>query len=219
MNAVSADAVQASGGPVTRATILSAARFLAARHGLASFSMEGVASRSGFSRRTVYNQFESREALYRATMLQMLETIEDQLDLDLPCALPLAAAVRRFCIAGQTVMRTSEYREIAIAIDRDGREAPWLERAFERRILQPLKSRIELYLLSMMARGELEFDDLDGFCSDLVAMMEVATGVGARRSGVALTLEEIVDVVLKRLSRADAQRVERSRFAQSGKGQ
>jgi AcrR family transcriptional regulator len=186
--------------PATRATILDAARFLAMRDGFASFSMESVAARSGFSRRTVYNQFENRDSLYRSAIQSMMDVIEEEIDIALPAKLPLAAAVRLFCTAAQQIMMMNQYQDIIRAIDRDGRDAPWLERLLERRILLPLRSRIELYLMSKMAKGALPFTDVDEFCCDFMATLEASAGVGRARARPPFTLEEVVDVMLRRVS-------------------
>ena len=86
------DPVEDVRGLVTRRRILNAARELLRVQNYRSFSMEGVAGLSGLSRRTVYNLFADRDALYHASRADLLREFDPLLPV---CATALRVAPRQ----------------------------------------------------------------------------------------------------------------------------
>jgi len=78
-----------------REAITNAATELFVRHGYDATSMELIATEAQVSRQTIYNQFESKEALFRA----IISALADE------AVVPLAEAVRKGSSARATLLR------------------------------------------------------------------------------------------------------------------
>lgn len=183
----------------TRRRILDAARDIIRRRGLPGLSMDGVARQTGFSRRTVYNHFEDRLTLFREVMLDLLQTLEEHIEIDLPPDVPLAAAVRRICAGSLAVMRAAEYDDVRNAIVQDGELQEWLDQAFARRIQRPLSFAIEHHLLERIS-GSASLIDGRQFCSSMLATLEAAAGSrSGQGSDEPFSVDEVANVMLARL--------------------
>ncbi len=139
-----------------RRRILDAARQLLRQHGYERFTMESVAIRSGLTRRTLYNQFEDRDALYRASRLELMESFEDLLPREIMPQADVRATMERFFTAALEILASSDHRELHMSVERDAASVPWLRDLYASRIERPLRLAIEHYLLSQKADGALD---------------------------------------------------------------
>lgn len=142
-----------------RRRVLDATRALLQEHSFGKLTMEAVASRSGLTRRTVYNQFEDREALYRASRLELFQAFEDSLPTEIVPHRDIATTLERFCGAALAVLATPEHRELLASVKRDGPEIPWLKAFYSSHVDRPLRLAIENYLLKQAVSGTLEITE------------------------------------------------------------
>lgn len=142
-----------------RRRVLDAARVLLRSQGYERFTMEAVAARSGLSRRTLYNQFEDRDALYRASRMELLEAFEALLPLELAPDTELIRAMERFFAAALAALALPEHREMLASVQRDGSAVPWLKSLYSARVERPLRLAVEHYLLMQKAYGALAIAD------------------------------------------------------------
>ena len=161
--------------------------------------MDGVARQSELSRRTVYNHFDDRLTLFREVMLDLIQTLEEHIEIDLAPDVPLAAAVRRICAGALAVMRAPEFDDVRNVVVQDTELKDWLDQAFSRRILRPLSFAIEHHLLERVSSDRTLIDGRR-FCSNMVDTLEAAAG---SRSGHGpsepFTVDEVANVMLSRL--------------------
>lgn len=206
--AVAIEGMERGFGPVgaaPRRAILAACRSLLRANGYDRLSMELVAARSGYSRRTVYNQFADRDALYRACRLELIEEVEATLLFDFCGASPLAAT-ERFCRLAMASYQHPGHQDLILALATDHGSRNWLQQIYCRRIRDPMLVRIERYLLELSFRGEVTAPDLAREAERLLRAIEAVSrhgpGWGGADSGPVFTADEIAALFLARLSNA-----------------
>jgi TetR/AcrR family transcriptional repressor of mexJK operon len=79
----------------TRSAIVKTAAALFLKHGYGGTSMDAIAAEAGVARQTIYNQFESKEALFRAIFSQFADE----------AMMPLAMAARKGASVRATLLR------------------------------------------------------------------------------------------------------------------
>lgn len=180
----------------TRQRILAAARALLRTHGYSSFAMEGVALECGLTRRTIYNQFADRDALYRASREGLLDEFEQALPRQiLPVGDPLIA-VERFLALALEALTHPAHVELARSAEFDESAFPWIARLYEDRVRRPLREAVERYLAALGQPGVGAASRAD----DLVAMLLIA--VHGAQHGPAFAPSELAEIFLRRLRAA-----------------
>jgi AcrR family transcriptional regulator len=180
----------------TRQRILAAARALLRTHGYASFAMEGVALECGLTRRTLYNQFADRDALYQASREGLLDEFEQWLPRQiLPVGDPLIA-VERFLALALEALAHPAHVELARSAEFDANAFPWIAQLYADRVRRPLREAVERYLAALGQSGP----DAVRRADDLVAMLLIA--VHGARQGPAFAPSELAEIFLRRLRAA-----------------
>lgn len=157
-----------------RRRVLDAARSLLSQHGHERFTMEAVAARAGLSRRTLYNQFEDRDALYRASRLELIEGFEALLPTELDPHAELRRGIERFFAAALAALALADHRELLASVQRDGAAVPWLRQLYAARVERPLRLAVEHYLLMQQAQGALAIADPAPPARRALAMLRAA---------------------------------------------
>jgi AcrR family transcriptional regulator len=116
--------------------------------------MGGVARKSGLSRRTVYNQFEDRDALCRTSRHELLEAFEQDLPREIGREIELRTGLEQFFIKALSALASTEHRELRESVLRDGHVAPWLEQLYQSRVVRPLMLAVEHFLLTRQLFGD-----------------------------------------------------------------
>lgn len=176
----------------TRERILAAARALLRAHGYAGFTMEGVALESGLTRRTLYNQFADRDALYQASRLALLDAFERLLPREIAAGDPLVA-VERFVGLVLDALADRAHVELARSAAFDAMAFPWIAELYETRVLRPLRDAIERHLDQSGPAKHRRADDL-------VAMLCAAVHGG--RPDPIFAPSELAGIFLRRLNAA-----------------
>jgi AcrR family transcriptional regulator len=179
-----------------RRRILSAAREILRTESLAQLSMERVAARAGVTRRTVYNQFDDREALFQASRLALLEAFEFDLPGEVPPARDPVASFEAFFREALEVFTRPEHVELQASVSRDALDAPWLARVYQLRVERPLRLTLESHLLSEENGSRLPPGDARFLAADGVEMLKSATWRSAQS---AFTCRELALVFVDRL--------------------
>ena len=122
---------------VSRRSILAAARELLRDEGYQSFSMEGVATLAGVTRRTVYNLFPSRDSLYRASRAELLREFEHLLPLEAGKSGALRTDLEDFGRRALAALDSAAHRELLGSVRRDV-AIGWLAGFYQERVDQPL---------------------------------------------------------------------------------
>jgi len=145
--------------------ILDAALKVFAEQGYSGTTMDAVATASGLSKPTLYQYFDSKEALFQAMMLgkrdQMLTVF------DHPSPLGMVADLHGFAWTyADTVMRP-EMLSLARLIIGEVQRFPEIGRAYQASGPDQLLRGIMAYLTAQHAAGRLIFDDAELAAQDL----------------------------------------------------
>jgi TetR/AcrR family transcriptional repressor of mexJK operon len=103
-----------------RERILQVATELFLKEGYGSTSIESVAARAGISKRTFYDRFDDKAALFAAVVHYIIEHIRPPADVPLlaGASLPEALALHRL-VTGES----SRFPELAFAVETEGRQS------------------------------------------------------------------------------------------------
>lgn len=155
----------------TRAVILDAARDLFRERSWGAVSMEAIADRSGFSRRTVYNQFLDCGELYRSTREALIREIIQQLPLEIESDTAPEAALLAYCEQVAAALNSPAHMELFGSLVRDGWANQWLLEEYRRWIQGPIVRTVENFLHGL--KGQLGIEGLDVRREALQLMAEI----------------------------------------------
>lgn len=183
---------------VSRRSILGAARALLREEGHRTFSMEAVAGLSGVTRRTVYNLFPGRDALYQASRAELLREFEPLLPRDLAGSGSLREDLEAFGRTALAALGTDAHRELLGSVRRDAGVA-WLTEFYRERVELPLCRALEEVL--MRHPGGDDAAARAGHAASSIALLRAAVSEGD--APVALGAHEFAWVVAARLGAPD----------------
>ncbi len=139
----------------SREAIVSAAERLFLNRGFGGVSMDDLAEEAGVARRTLYNQFASKEEILR----EMLSRVSTQLGNVLPPGIETQGDVedvlRLIARAVLAFQAPPEYVGLVRMTVADARQFPWIATAFDS-ILKPYRDRFERYLSYLTTLGVLD---------------------------------------------------------------
>ncbi len=140
------------------AAILAATREVLAESGWAGLTVEGVASRAGVAKTTVYRRFSSRSDLAVAAVAELLASARIEPSDD--AATDIAGAVR----ACAEVYSTPEARAAYLAVVAEAGRDVDLRDAVERSMIEPARRLVSDGLDRAVARGEISRARADERC-------------------------------------------------------
>lgn len=188
----------------TRQRILAAARSLLRTHGYASFSMERMALECGLTRRTLYNQFADRDALYQASRTALLDDFERWLPREIVAVGDPLIAVERFLGLALEALAHPAHVELARSAEFDESVYPWIAQLYEDHVRRPLREAVERYLAALGLSGS----GARNRAEDLIAM--VLAAVHSADQGPAFAPSELAEIFLRRLRAAAPELAARS---------
>lgn len=156
----------------TRAAILRAAQDLFGERPWGAVSMEAIAERSGFSRRTVYNQFVDCGELYRSTRETLIRDISQRLPHEVDGTAPPAQALQHYCVRAAAALSSLTHVELFRSMVRDGWANPWLLEEYHRWVRGPIIRALENYFYDMGAKHRITEMDVKREAQQLVADIE-----------------------------------------------
>jgi AcrR family transcriptional regulator len=134
------------------AAILDATRELLAEQGWTGLTIEGVATRAGVAKTTVYRRFSSRTDLAVAAVAQLVEAAMVPIE---PDCTP-DEQVRRSILATAAVYRIPAARAAYLAVIAEAGRDPELRSAVDSQVLGPARAMIGERLAMGVEKGELE---------------------------------------------------------------
>ncbi len=139
----------------SRVAIVAAAERLFLERGFGSVSMDDLAEAAGVARRTLYNQFASKEEIFR----EMLRGVSDQLEGAFPPGIETQGDVedvlRLVAHAILGLHRQPGYLGFLRMLVADSRQFPWIAQAFAA-VMEPQNERLTRYLAHLTAMGILD---------------------------------------------------------------
>ena len=151
----SAETVSKAHGGGSREAIVDAAQRLFPERGFGAVSMDDLASAAGVARRTLYNQFASKEEIFR----EMLHKVTDQLEDALPPGIETQGDVEDVLrLIAQAILNLHErpgYLGFLRMVAADSRQFAWIGEAFAA-VMDPQTERLVRYLAHLTAMGILD---------------------------------------------------------------
>jgi AcrR family transcriptional regulator len=139
----------------SREAIVTAAERLFLERGFGSVSMDELASAAGVARRTLYNQFASKEEIFR----EMLLKVADQLEHALPPGIETQGDVEDVLrVVARMILqlhKRPEYLGFLRMVVADSRQFPWIAEEFAA-VMEPQAERFVRYLAHLTAMGILD---------------------------------------------------------------
>ncbi len=139
----------------SREAIVEAAERLFLERGFGSVSMDDLAEAAGVARRTLYNQFSSKEEIFR----EMLLRVSGQLESAFPPGVETQGDVEDvLCLAARMILELHKdpgYLGFLRMVVADSRQFPWIAEGFAA-VMDPQTERLVRYLAHLTALGILD---------------------------------------------------------------
>jgi TetR/AcrR family transcriptional regulator, regulator of autoinduction and epiphytic fitness len=139
----------------SREAIVEAASRLFLERGFGSVSMDELAAAAGLARRTLYNQFTSKEEIFREMLLKVSGHLEDAF----PPGIETQGDVEQvLCLVARMIMdlhKRPEYLGFLRMVVADSRQFHWIAEEFAA-VMDPLTERLARYVAHLTAVGVLE---------------------------------------------------------------
>jgi TetR/AcrR family transcriptional regulator of autoinduction and epiphytic fitness len=148
----------ANGRRDSREAVVDAAQRLFLQRGFGAVSMDDLSEAAAVARRTLYNQFASKEEIFR----EMLRRVSVQLEHALPPGIETSGdteeVLRRTAQAILGLHKQPEYVGFLRMVVADSRQFPWIAKAFAA-VMDPQTERFTRYLAHQTALGILDCRD------------------------------------------------------------
>jgi TetR/AcrR family transcriptional regulator of autoinduction and epiphytic fitness len=139
----------------SREAIVAAAERLFLERGFGSVSMDELAETAGVARRTLYNQFASKEEIFR----EMLLRVSGQLEHAFPPGIETRGDVEDVLgLIARMILELHEHREyrgFLRMVVADSRQFPWIAEEFAA-VMDPQTERLTRYLAHLTDMGILD---------------------------------------------------------------
>src|SRR5580700_7179217 len=139
----------------SREAIVEAAQRLFLERGFGSVSMDELAGAAGVARRTLYNQFASKEEIFREMLLRVASQLEHAFPPGIETQGNVEEVLRLIARAILGLHKQPEYLGFLRMVAADSRQFPWIADAFAA-VMNPQTERLARYLGHMTAIGALD---------------------------------------------------------------
>jgi len=196
----------------TRGAILKTAAALFLERGYGGTSMDLIAAEAGVARQTIYNQFDSKEALFRAIFSALADD----------AMTPLAVAARRGASVRAALLRLARshlagaLKPARLALHRlvvaEAQHFPELGRAIYGAGAARVVAQLALFLREQARLGHLDVPDPEAAAEQFFSMVtgfqqfRALMGVDAPRAEIAARAEAAVDTFLRAFEGRGARR-------------
>ena len=186
-----------------RAAIIAAARAAFLEDGFGATSMDRIAALAGASKRTVYNHFESKEALFAAFIRDVYTEGLDGRAVVLHAETPPAQALRSFAKALLSQLARPDRQNLIRLVIAESRRFPQLSALYFAEGKEPAVATLTTYLEQQQAQGRLSMPDRELAAYQLLGMIKeswfwpIVLGLTPAQDGAAV-IEAAVTTFLAR---------------------
>lgn len=138
----------------SREAIVDAAERLFLQRGFGAVSMDDLAEAAGLARRTLYNQFASKEEIFREMLIRVSGQLEHALPPGIETRGDVEDVLRLIARAILDLHEKPEYLGFLRMVAADSRQFPWIAEAFAS-VMEPQTERLERYLAYLTTMGIL----------------------------------------------------------------
>jgi TetR/AcrR family transcriptional regulator, regulator of autoinduction and epiphytic fitness len=139
----------------SREAIVEAASRLFLQRGFGSVSMDELAEAAGLARRTLYNQFTSKEEIFREMLLRVSGHLEDAFPPGIETQGDVEEVLHLIARMILELHGRPEYLGFLRMVVADSRQFPWIAEEFAA-VMDPLTERLARYVAHLTAMGVLE---------------------------------------------------------------
>jgi len=139
----------------SREAIVDAAERLFLARGFASVSMDELAAAAGVARRTLYNQFASKEEIFREMLLRVSRQLEHAFPPGIETQGDVEDVLRLIARMIVDLHKNREYLGFLRMVVADARQFPWIAKEFAA-VMDPQTERLTRYLAHLTALGILD---------------------------------------------------------------
>jgi TetR/AcrR family transcriptional regulator, regulator of autoinduction and epiphytic fitness len=139
----------------SREAIVEAATQLFLKHGFGSVSMDELAEASGLARRTLYNQFTSKEEIFREMLVRVSGHLEEAFPPGIETQGDVEEVLRLIARMILELHGRPEYLGFLRMVVADSRQFPWIAEEFAA-VMDPQTERLARYVAHLTAMGVLE---------------------------------------------------------------
>jgi TetR/AcrR family transcriptional regulator of autoinduction and epiphytic fitness len=129
----------------SRDAIMAAAERLFLERGFGAVSMDEMAEAAGVARRTLYNQFASKEEIFREMLLRVSGQLEDAFPPGIETKGNVEDVLRLIARAILELHKQPQYLGFLRMVVADARQFPWIAEEFAA-VMDPLTERLARYL-------------------------------------------------------------------------
>src|SRR5271169_2793647 len=134
--------------------IVDAAERLFLERGFGAVSMDELAEAAGVARRTLYNQFTSKEEIFREMLLRVSGQLEGAFPPGIETQGDVGEVLRLVARMIMELHRRPEYLGFLRMVVADSRQFPWIAEEFAA-VMDPLTERLGRYVAHLTAMGVL----------------------------------------------------------------
>jgi TetR/AcrR family transcriptional regulator, regulator of autoinduction and epiphytic fitness len=142
-------------GGGSREAIVEAAERLFLERGFGSVTMDELAAAAGVARRTLYNQFASKEKIFREMLLRVSGQLEDAFPPGIETRGEVEDVLRLIARMILGLHKNPEYLGFLRMVVADSRQFPWIAEEFAA-VMEPQTERLVRYLAHLTAMGILD---------------------------------------------------------------
>jgi TetR/AcrR family transcriptional regulator of autoinduction and epiphytic fitness len=139
----------------SREAIVEAAQRLFLERGFGAVSMDELAEAAGVARRTLYNQFASKEEIFREMLLKVSGQLEDAFPPGIETQGDVEDVLRLIARMILELHKRPEYLGFLRMVVADSRQFPWIAEELAA-VMEPLTERLVRYLAHLTAMGILD---------------------------------------------------------------
>ena len=138
----------------SRVAIVDAAARLFLERGFGSVSMDEMAMAAGVARRTLYNQFASKEEIFREMLLRVSRQLEHAFPPGIETQGDVEDVLRLIARVILDLHKNPEYLGFLRMVVADARQFPWIAKKFAA-VMDPQTERLKRYLAHLTDLGIL----------------------------------------------------------------
>jgi TetR/AcrR family transcriptional regulator of autoinduction and epiphytic fitness len=138
----------------SREAIVDAAQRLFLERGFGSVSMDELAEAAGLARRTLYNQFASKEEIFREMLLRASRQLESAFPPGIETQGEVEEVLRRIAQLILELHKNPEYLGFLRMVVADSRQFPWIAEEFAA-VMDPQTERLVRLLAHLTSMGVL----------------------------------------------------------------
>jgi len=182
----------------SREAIVEAAERLFLERGFGAVSMDQLAEAAGVARRTLYNQFASKEEIFREMLCRLSRQLEDTFPPGIETQGDVETVLRLVARLLLDLHKHPEYLGFLRMVVADARQFPWIAKEFAA-VMDPQMERLERLIAHLTAVGVLN-------CRNPMLAAHQFTGMLNEvslwpwmlgRDGLAIPTDEVVDETVR----------------------